>query len=343
MTAVSSMTSIESSFDSKGSHMSDILSRDRFLRAAGGAAAGLAAPSVARAQTRGLTPVQVLIAASDGVTAVVYAKSAGLFEKAGLDVQLSKQSNGAAVAAGVASGSYDIGNSSLTSLLLAHQNGLPFTFIAPAGLYTDARIPFAGALVLKDSTMRFDSDVNGQTIGVVSLTGLGQVGFCAFIDQNGGDWRSVKFVELPFAAIEVALTARRVVAAESITPALERTLASKQFKFVKIYGAIAPTYAVSTWFTTRDFSAKHPDVVRRFSRVVRQSAAYCNAHHAETAPLMADFIGIPVNDFANVSRAVLGTTIDPALIQPVIVAGAKYGNLRQVFSAREMIDPNAES
>lgn len=320
--------------------MSDGVARGRFLRVAGGAAAGLLAPHAACAQA-GLTTVRVLIAPSDGVTAVVYAKNAGLFEKAGLDVQLSKQNNGAAVAAGVVSGSYDMGNSSVTSVLLAHEHGLPFTLIAPAGVYTDAKLPFSGALVLKDSTLRFNSDVNGQTIGVVSLNGIGQESFCAYIDANGGDWRSVKFVEIPFAATEVALIAHRVVAAESVTPTLERALATNQFKFIKSYGAIAPTYLISTWFTTRDYSAKNADVVRRFSRVVAQSAAYCNAHHAETAQLMADFIGIPVSDLENTARAIEGERLNPALIQPVIAAAAKYGNLQKTFPAQEMIDPNA--
>lgn len=319
--------------------MSDALARGRFLKVAGGAAAGTLAPYVARAQT--LTPLRVLIAPSDGVTAVVWAKHAGLFEQAGLDVSLDQQHNGAAVAAGVVSGSYDIGNSSMTSLLIAHAKGLPFSLVAPAGIYADAKIPFSGALVLRDSTLRFNSDINNQTLGVVSLNGIGQETFCAYIDEHGGDWQSVKFVEIPFAATAVALISHRIAAAESVTPTLTQALATGNFRFVKIYSSIAPTYLISAWFTTRDFSAKNADVVRRFSRVVSESAAYCNAHHAETAPVMAEFIGIALTDLQNMPRAIEGRTLNPTLIQPLITMAAKYGNLGKTFPAQEMIDQNA--
>lgn len=322
--------------------MNAAMVRARFLQVAGGTATALLAPRAAGAQTASaLTPVRVLIAPSDGVTAVVYAKHAGLFEKAGLDVTLSTQHNGAAVAAGVASGNFDIGNSSVTSILLAHERGLPFTLIAPAGIYRDGGQPSSGAIALKDSPLHFGADANGGIIGVVSLNGLGQEAFCAYIDARGGDSTTVHFVELPFEAAGAALLAHRVIAAEAVLPSLTTFLASPDFRFLPTYGAIAPSYLMSTWFTTRDFSTRNPDVVRRFSHVVAEAANYANAHHAETAPLMADFTKIPLVDIEHIPRAIEGVTLSPALIQPVIVAAAKYGNLKKPFPAQELIDPNA--
>jgi NitT/TauT family transport system substrate-binding protein len=322
--------------------MNPAIARTRFLHVAGSAAASLLAPGAARAQTApGAATIRVLIAPSDGVTAVVYAKHAGLFEKAGLDVTLDTQHNGAAVAAGVASGNYDIGNSSVTSILLAHERGLPFTLIAPAGIYREGGEPSSGAIALKDSPLRFGADANGGVIGVVSLNGLGQEAFCAWIDAHGGDWTSVHFIELPYTESGAALLAHRVIAAESVLPALTTFLASPNFRFVPTYGAIAPAYLMSTWFTTRDFSTRNPDVVRRFSRVVAEAATYANAHHAETAPIMADFTKIPLLDMEHMPRAIGGVTLSPTLIQPMITAAAKYGNLKKPFPAQELIDSNA--
>ena len=239
--------------------MKAAITRERFLQVAGGTAATLLAPSAARAQTAsGLTPVRVLIAPSDGVTAVIYAKHAGLFERAGLDVSIDTQHNGAAVAAGVASGNYDVGNSSVTSILLAHERGLPFLLIAPAGIYRDGGDPSSGAIALKDSPLKFGADANGGVIGVVSLNGLGQEAFCAYIEARGGDWTTVKFIELPFEASGPALLAHRVIAAESVLPALGNFLATPNFRFLPTYGAIAPSYLMSSWFTTRDFWPRTP-------------------------------------------------------------------------------------
>lgn len=99
-------------------------------------------------------------------------------------------------------------------------------------------------------------------------------------------------------------------------------------------------YVVSAWFTTRDYSATHPDVVRRFSRVVAQAASFSNAHHAETAPYMSEFMGVPLADMRRMARTYEGITISPSLLQPVIAAEAAYGGLKKTFPAEELIDRN---
>src|ERR1700761_3970616 len=109
------------------------LKRSDLLSAAftAGSAAWLGPVTGARAAD--LKPLRVAVAPSDGVTSVLYAKRAGLFEKAGLNVSLDIQRNGAAVAAAILSNAYDVGNSSVSSVFVAHEKGLPFTLCAPAG------------------------------------------------------------------------------------------------------------------------------------------------------------------------------------------------------------------
>jgi len=297
----------------------------------------LLVPARARAQTPALTPLRVAIAPSDGVTAVVYAKMAGLFERAGLDVHMDTQSNGAAVAAAIVSGSYDVGNSGTTSILLAHEKGLPFSVIAPAGVY-GGKPAFSGALALKDSPLRLGKDAENEVIGLVSLAGIGHDAFCGWIDQHGGDPAKVRFVEIPFTASALALEQHRVIAAETAEPVMTTALDTGKFRLIPVYDAIAPAFLMSAWFTSLEFSAKHPETVRTFARVVAAAATYGNAHHAETAPAMAQITGIPLDVMLHIPRASLGATLSPGLIQPVIAAAAKYGSLKKPFPAEELID-----
>jgi NitT/TauT family transport system substrate-binding protein len=281
-------------------------------------------------------PLRIAIAPSDGVTSVVYAKAAGLFEKAGLDVQIDTQSNGAAVAAAIVSGSYDIGNSSLTSVFAAHEKGIPFTFVAPAGVY-DARAPFTGAIVLKDSPLRLDKDAEHAVIGLVSLSGTGHDAFCGWVEQHGGDPSTIRFVEVPFSAAAAALEAHRIVASETVTPAMTTALDTGNFRFIPVYSGIAPQFLISAWFASTDYVAKNRETVRTFARVVASAGTYANAHHAETAPIMAEFTKIPVDVMLRMPRALQGVTLSVGLIQPVIAAAAKYGVLKRAFPASEII------
>lgn len=80
--------------------------------------------------------------------------------------------------------------------------------------------------------------------------------------------------------------------------------------------------------------------MRTFARVVASAAAYANSHQAQTAPIMAEFTGVPLSLFEHMTRQQQGTALIPSLIQPSIDAALKYGALKKYFPAQEVIDSN---
>jgi ABC-type nitrate/sulfonate/bicarbonate transport system substrate-binding protein len=308
-----------------------------FVRAAAAALAtilGAAAP--AASQTPAPIPVHVTALPGDDVTSVIYAIHAGLFAKAGLDVTYEKAASGGAFIAAVASGAYDIGKASLTPILDAHDKGVPFVLVAPAGVYDD-KLPYAGLLVSLDSPLHAGKDFTGKVVSASTLNDIGQVATDAWIDQHGGDWRTVRYIEVPMTAVGAALEAHRIDAGEAVNPPLAAVMATGKVRMIPTYGAIAPQFLLSAWFTTADWAKSHAEVVKTFARVVAQAAAYTNAHHAETAPLIADLSGIPVATIEHMTRVTDGTTLNPALLQPVIDAAAKYGAIKRAYRAQELI------
>jgi NitT/TauT family transport system substrate-binding protein len=311
-------------------------SRRRFI--AGIAAAGASALArPIRAQT--LQPVQLGATPSDDMTPILYARKAGWFAKAGLDVQLTNTSSGAATAAAVSAGTFAFGKSSLTTLLIAHEKGLPYTLVAADVVY-DARSPYAGFITSPDARIKNGKDFADKLVAVSSLGDMGSVALQAWVDEHGGDGRAIKFVEVPLSAALAAVDAHRVAAAEASIPVLAAALDGGKV-LIPAYSTIAPTFLLAAWFTTSDYSQKHPDVVRAFAHVFSQAAAYANAHHAETVAMMAEFTGIDAGVIARMTRTIAGTALVPAQIQPVIEIAVKYGALKRTFPAREIIDPNA--
>lgn len=278
--------------------------------------------------------------ASDDMTPIVYGQHAGIFARAGLDVQLSRMSNGASVAAGVLSGALDFGKATMTTLFEAHLRGIPFTCVTPAIVY-DSKQPYAAFIVAKDAPIATGKDLDGQLIGVSGLGDIGSLGLRAWVDQHGGDPNSLRFVEIPLSAALAAVDEHRVVAAETSQPSFGAAMASGRVRAITADDAIAPTFLLAVWFTTVDFSRGHPELVRAFSRGWAESATYTNAHHGETAALMADFTGAPIGVVQRMNRALAGISLQTEQIQPVIDAAAKYGTIAHGFPARELIDPNA--
>jgi NitT/TauT family transport system substrate-binding protein len=293
-----------------------------------------------RAQGQSLMTIRIMGNPNDDATSVFYAIKSGLFQKAAIDIHIESGTSGAAVAAAVAGGSFDIGKSSITSIFEAHEKGIPFALLAPAGIQ-DTSAPFAGMLALKDAPIKTGKDLENQVVGVSSLSSIGRAAVCRWVDKAGGNWHSVQFVEIPLTQAAAAVSQKRVVTSEIAQPALAAALDTGNFQNLPIYQAIAPRFVFTCWFTTKDWSAKHPDLARTFARIVAQSAAFTNTHHSDTAPVMSQVSGVELSVLQSMQRVNDGTTLDPAQVQPLIDASTRYGMLKAGFPARDIIDPNA--
>jgi NitT/TauT family transport system substrate-binding protein len=269
---------------------------------------------------------------TDNATPIIYAQRAGLFAKAGIDVELDKASSGAAIAAAVLAGSYDIGLSNLVTLIGAHARGVGFTLLAPAGLYR-SKTPFSELVVARDSTLRTGADLNGRTIATPALDSLSTLAISAWVDRNGGDSRTLKFVEIPINATQAALEAHRVEAAMMNDTPLSTAIASGTIRvFAPAFDAVAPEFPYTGWFASSEWAAKHHDLVQTFARVVAASTAYTNSHHAETAVMLADFTGLPLEVIEHSNRSESGTILRLSEIQPQIDLAATYKVIPRSFA-----------
>jgi NitT/TauT family transport system substrate-binding protein len=313
--------------------------RRAFLAA--GAAAALWAPRPARAQTR--ANLRVALIPSDFAAQAWYAKDLGLFERAGLDVELSTISNGAAILAALMAGALDVGFSNVVAVAVAHERGLPFAFIAAAVVH-NADDDVSGLLAVSAaSPIRTAKDLEGKTIAVSGINELATITIKHYMDVNGADASKAHFIELPFAAMPEAVRSGRVDAAS-----LNRTAAPTIGKpgdplrvLTNTYNAVAPRWSTSAWVAGKDWIAKHPREAQAFTSVMREAAVWGNAHHRESAAILARAVNEPVEQVEAVQRVPYITSLTPALIQPPIDLAAKYGLLHASFPAAEILDPLA--
>lgn len=296
-------------------------------------------PALAAAQTAAVTPLRIASAPDEDVLGALWAQDAGIFRRHGLDVHLQPMNSGAAVGAAVIGGAIDIGKSSLVSLVTAHTKGIPFVLIAPAGVY-NAKAPIVGLLVKKGSPIQGARDLNGKTFSVPSLNDQYSIAIKAWMDQHGGDWQSLKFLELPNSAVPQALEDGRIDAASIANPILSEALDSGAAALIgRTFDAIGPHFIQACYFVTTDFATKNRDVCERFARAIAEAGAYCNAHHDATVELLSDFTKVAPQTIRHMTRTEIGTTLDPREIQPVIDSAAKYKLIAAPFDARDMIAP----
>jgi NitT/TauT family transport system substrate-binding protein len=315
-----------------------LIRRGRLLTAAAATAVALAPH---RAFTQALTPLRVTAVPNDDVSPFLYAQQSGLFKRAGLDVSIVQATSGAAIAAAVVSGSYDIGLISMMASITGHVRGLPFVMIAPSLMYL-ASDPAQLLLVLKDSPLKSARDLAGKIVSCSAIRDVSWISTRAWADQSGIDSESIKFVELPMPAVPPALEQRRIDAGSIVNPTLDEALATGHFRSIgQPFDAVGKRWMIAAWCSTSDFVTKNRDAIDRFAAVMRTATLYANAHHAETAPLLAAFSGIETAYVLAMKRVTCGEYLDPRDIQPAIDAAAKYKIIDKGFPAQELINPYA--
>jgi NitT/TauT family transport system substrate-binding protein len=286
-----------------------------------------------------LTTIRVGATPIDSLAPVAYAMRTGMFEKAGLRIELSMMGSGNAISAAVVGGALDVGLSSLVAIIQGHLRGIPLTIIAPGGLWVDSDT--AGLLVPKSSRLRKAVDFNGKTISVNALASLDTVAMQAWVDQNGGDSKTLRFFELPAAAAEAALMQGRVDGSLLSNPQYAAAIGNGARSVAHVYDAVGRQFSLGVWVAMQSYVEKNHSVVERFSRVVADAGAFARAHPEATVADEAQYTKQDPSVIAHMQRQRMGTTVNASDIQPVIDALAKYKLIEKAFPATELISDAA--
>ena len=287
--------------------------------------------------------LKVALIPSDFAGQVYYAKDMGFFDRAGIDVEITPITNGAAIQAALTSGALDIGYSNVVAVATAHEKGVPFVFLAASNVYVPRAVGTGILVVQRAAAIRSAKDLEGKTVAVSGINELAALAVRHWVDTHGGDSTALKFVELPFPAMAEAVKAGRVDAAsinKVVAPTAGRP-GDPLRVLANTYDAVAPRWIPSSWIATPVWIVRHPDEAKRFVAVMKETATWANAHHRETAVILAKYLNQSPEQIELVPRAEYGTSITPPLIQPVIDLCVKYGVIKQTFPAADIIDPLA--
>ncbi len=269
------------------------------------------------------------------------AAEGGFFSKAGIDAEVVTVTNGGAMTAGIVSGAIDIGPSNVASISAAYVRGLQLNLFAPSVLISSSAPPTTIIAVLKDSPLHTAKDFAGKTFALSTVRDLQQAAVMTWLDKNGGDSKSVTFIEIPNPEQLAALAAKRVDAALLVEPFLSASRNDTRM-VARPYSSLASQLMTFGWIANKSWYDANPALVQRVVGVIRATAQWANRNHDATATIISNISKVPKETFLTMNRQVFSEgKLDPALIQPIIDASAHYGFLTRAFPASEMFAPNA--
>lgn len=310
------------------------ISRARAAALLAAITAAFVSPSSARAQTGASLRIGIL--PIESASEVYYAKDEGFFAKAGLDADIQPMQNTPSIAAAVVAGAIDVGYVTIDSIASIHEHQIPLVVIAPTiDFVYPTSSGAAGVVVPQSSPIHTAKDLDGKTVAIPALHSLGTTAISAWMDQNGGDSASVKYVEIPFPAIPAALDAGRIDAAFLVEPFYGASL-KRDRVITDGYSAVSKHWLLGTWVTTSQWAKDHPDVVSRFAAVIHETAVWANRNQAESGAILAKYTKIDPAVIASMARNHYAEQLTPALMQPGIDASAKYNGFSS-FPAQELL------
>jgi NitT/TauT family transport system substrate-binding protein len=298
--------------------------------------AGALLPALARpARAQDLPVIRVAFLPFSYSAQVLYAQDMGFFKKAGVSVDLQSIAYGAAVATAVASGAVDIGIATITTLAIAHSKNIPFIIVAPAAEYVAAQ-PAAGWLFVgNQTTIQKGVDMNGKTVGTPGLATMGEYGVRAWVDANGGDSNTLKFVEMPFSQMAAAFATGRIDAAFVGEPFITETRKVARPLAVEM-DVIGSAYIITAWFSNASWVNAHPDLAARFSSAMRDADVWAAKNPAKCIDILAQRFKLDPTTISPAGLPTFRARMTPALIQSEINMTARYGKFPS-FRAEDLI------
>ena len=214
----------------------------------------------------------------------------GFFADAGIKLEITDTSSGAASITALVAGQFDIVFANTVSVMQGRDKGLPLVLVAAASTSTGvAGKDFSGLMVASDSTMKSAAELAGKTIASNTIKNIGELTARLSVKKAGGSTDDLDFVELPFANMEQALEEHQIDAAWMVEPFHTTALKHGLRDLASNYVDTAPGLTAAAFVTTEKVIKEKPELIKRFKEAITEAGNYANAHPNEIRELIPTF------------------------------------------------------
>jgi len=221
------------------------------------------------------------------------AKSQGMFQKAGLDVEVISFEGASKMDLGMTSDSVDITVGGPTEMA-AIAKGMP----AKAVAIVARPVRELGIIVPYDSPIKSVKELRGKSIGIASVGSITEWAALELARSQGWKPEDVKLVSISSGAGAAAAAMRTHQVDADVANLMTGVVLQKQ----KVARLIAVASDFASDFPMHEMSASdaliksNPDALRRFIKVWFEAVAYMRSHKAETVAAARPITNLSVED-----------------------------------------------
>jgi NitT/TauT family transport system substrate-binding protein len=283
--------------------------RAKLLGLAIGALASLAvasSPSVAQQKT------ELRVAYIPVVTwlPMLVAYDAGIFEKNGLTVTLTKFPNITNLPQTLGK-QFDLVPTTAPDVLNAVASGLNLAAVAGETVETAANKSFQ-VIVRADSGINSPKDLVGKRLASPGIGSVMHIAVLHWVKEAGGDPSTVNGVEVPFPNMMDQLKAGRVDAAEPLEPFVSQMLGAGFKSLGDPLLAVADPVLFPFWIADADWARAHRDVLKRWVVSLQAGLQLIKSDDTGARAVLAKYSGLPEPVVAKIPMPQFDFGITPA-------------------------------
>jgi NitT/TauT family transport system substrate-binding protein len=250
----------------------------------------------------------------------------GYMADEGLKLELQAMSGGATIIPAIVGGSLDFGISNYVSVIVANGQGIKIKAFSDSSYGTKASPPFA-LVVKRDSPIKTAKDLNGLKVAVNTRNGIVHVGVMEWIDRNGGDAKSVQYVELPFPQMPPAITSGSVQAAAPTEPFVTVSTSQDGVILANYLTDLRDDCAIAGFVSTDDWITKNRDAAAAFHRANTKGMDFVAKNDKTAREYAAKYANLDPALAAKIKLAALHSTPIVEAVQFWVDMSKKWGLL----------------
>jgi NitT/TauT family transport system substrate-binding protein len=278
------------------------------------------------------TQVRAAFTPGFGTLPVHVAAEKGFFKKHGLDVQLTEGLELPTYIAGLGR-RYELAMSTSPIFLAAVQRGLKVKAISNMQ-YSDPQHP--NSVVASKKPIASFKTLEGQRVGVPTLTGTSAESLRYLVKADGGDPAKVKFVETPFATMGDQLKAGKVDAVVSAIP-FYTVLKSQGYtigpdvisKAVgKASDGATDSGTTAFFVSSDDYIQSNPDAIKAWRESLQEAIDYIDANEADARKILQTWLKLPAAVATSAPFPGLSVDLTGDDLAPFITISQDVGSLK---------------
>ncbi|HLR96488.1 MAG TPA: ABC transporter substrate-binding protein [Jiangellaceae bacterium] len=252
----------------------------------------------------------------------------GFFEEEGIDLTIENTDGGAGAMAGVVSGNFEFAFGNLTSVMVAHEEGLPVQYVTNGTSVTGSEDGFGAVVVPEDSDIQSAADLPGNTVSTNNFANITGDTVNYAVEQDGGDPSTIDYIELPFPDMPAAVMNGQVDAAMVVEPFLTQAI-DQGARVVSWNFQAIPEMDIAGYFTSTEVLEGDPDLVEQFTRAMNRSLEYAAENPEEVRDVVGTYTEIGEDIRSRMNMPTFRVEFNREAAQTLGQAGTRYGTLSE--------------